>query len=642
MRSIALRILAAIALSAGCTVAAHGQSQEYNGEPRRAPRSQETDQIIVKWRAGAAGAPIQKLANAGLRLQRKQRIASDTEVLQLDRRLDRGELESVLAALRADTDVEYAVANQRRHAHLLPADPLIAEQWYFLDAQPSATRAQHAWDVTIGSAATIVAVVDTGVRFEHPDLGRVETGGKLLPGFDFIANLAVANDGDGPDADASDPGDWVSATDAQAPPFDRDCVPEGADHVDSSWHGTRVASLIGALTNNGAGMAGSSWETVLLPVRVLGKCGGFDSDIISGMRWAAGLLVSGVPLNPNPAHIINVSLGGDGACSAAYQSAISEITSRGVLVIASVGNDAGPVSAPANCNGALGVAAIRHAGTKVGFSNLGPAAMIAAPGGNCVNPAGQPCLFSILAATNTGVTTPAQSSFTDQLNINVGTSFSAPIVAGAAALMHSLNARLSPVQYTSLLRETARPFPVANASIPVCQVPVDANDTQAGECACTTQTCGAGMLDTQAAVLAAQRPFAVANVPATIAVGANVTLDGRGSFAANDRTVIVYQWSALNVTGATPIIGDTAQPLTTLQVSGSSSFTLRLTVTDDRGAQDTADFAVAVATAPPMAAPTSAGSGGGGGGIDALALMLAGLLSMSLRHARCRRRALKC
>ena len=354
MRSIALRIVAAISLSAGCAVAALGQSQEYNGELRRTPRSQATDQIIVKWRPGVVGAPMQKLANAGLRLQRKQQIASDTEVLQLDRRIDHAELESMLTALRADADVAYAVPNQRRQAHLLPADPLIAEQWYFLDAQPSATRAQHAWDVTIGSAATIVAVVDTGVRFEHPDLGRVETGGKLLPGFDFIANVAVANDGDGPDADASDPGDWISATDAQAPPFDQDCVPEGANHVDSSWHGTRVASLIGALTNNGEGMAGGSWEAVLLPVRVLGKCGGFDSDIISGMRWAAGLPVTGVPPNPHPAHIINVSLGGDGACSAAYQAAISEITSRGVLVVASVGNDAGPVSAPANCSGASG------------------------------------------------------------------------------------------------------------------------------------------------------------------------------------------------------------------------------------------------------------------------------------------------
>ena len=144
------------------------------------------------------------------------------------------------------------------------------------------------------------------------------------------------------------------------------------------------------------------------------------------------------------------------------------------------------------------------------------------------------------------------------------------------------------------------------------------------------------MLDTQAAVLAAQRPFAVANVPASIAVRASVTLDGRGSFAANDRTVTAYQWSALNVTGTAPVISDAAQSLTTLQVSGSSSFTLRLTVTDDRGTQGTADLAVATLA---QQAPT--GSGGGGGGMDALALMLAGLLSMFLRHAHCTRRALK-
>ena len=161
MRSIALRIVAAISLSAGCAVAALGQSQEYNGELRRAPRSQATDQIIVKWRPGVVGAPMQKLANAGLRLQRKQQIASDTEVLQLDRRIDHAELESMLTALRADADVAYAVPNQRRQAHLLPADPLIAEQWYFLDVAITAACAFVApWAaIVIGLGAGMIVVL---------------------------------------------------------------------------------------------------------------------------------------------------------------------------------------------------------------------------------------------------------------------------------------------------------------------------------------------------------------------------------------------------------------------------------------------------------------------------------------------------
>jgi len=622
-------IAAALWMTASCGLA---QSTEYNGEFRRGLVTQP-EQVIVKWRKQAAlpSDRVQKLRSSGLQLQPKQQIAADLEVLQLDHPATAGEFAATLATLNANPDVEYAVANQRRHAHALPSDPLVGEQWYFLSSQVSATRAEHAWDVTTGNAQTIVAIVDTGVRFEHPDLGRAGQGGKLLPGFDFIANPAAANDGDGPDGDPSDPGDWISAADAQQPPFDSGCLPEGADHLDSSWHGTRVASLIGALTNN-EGMAGGSWETLLLPVRVLGKCGGFDSDIISGMRWAAGLPVAGAPNNPTPAHIINVSLGGDGACSAAYQSAIDEITAQGVLVVASVGNDAGPVSTPANCVGALGVAAVRHAGTKVGFSNLGPATAIAAPGGNCVNPSGIPCLFSIVAASDTGTTTPSAPIYTNQMNISVGTSFSAPIVAGAAALMHAVNSRLSPSQYKTLLQRAARPFPAASASIPTCHVPVSANDTQGGECACTTETCGAGMLDTEAAVLAAQRPFAVAVAPTSINTGTDVTIDGSGSFAADNRAITTYQWSVIGVIGATPAIENPAASTTRLQVAGNSSFTLRLTITDDHGDQDTADIAISTVNAPtpptpqPTPTPTPRSGGGGGGSSGLVELMLAASL----------------
>ena len=336
----------------------------------------------------------------------------------------------VLARIAADPEVEYVAPDLRRWPHVLPTDPLIGEQWYFLGVQPSATRAEQAWDLTTGSNTTVVAVLDTGVRFEHSDLGRAELGGKLLPGFDFISDVPVANDGNGRDSDPSDPGDWVSAADAQQPPFNTsDCIPPGQTHVDSSWHGTRVASLIGALTDNAAGIAGTGWTTLLLPVRVLGKCGGYDHDIIPAMRWAAGLPVTGMAINPTPADILNLSLGAETGCSAAYQAAVSEITSAGVLIVVSVGNEGRQVGAPANCNGALGVTGLRHIGTKVGFSNLGPRAALGAPGGNCVNQSGE-CLFSIVAATDTGLTTPASSSYTDRLNFNVGTSFAAPQVAG--------------------------------------------------------------------------------------------------------------------------------------------------------------------------------------------------------------------
>ena len=169
----------------------------------------------------------------------------------------------------------------------------------------------------------------------------------------------------------------------------------GCDVSDSSWHGTRVAGMIGALTNNTVGVAGLSWNSFILPVRVLGKCGGTDSDIIAGMRWAAGLHVDGIADNPTPARILNLSLGATSPCEPSYLDVIQELTAAKVLVVISAGNEGTVVSSPANCPGVAAIAAIRHAGSKVGFSNLGPEVTIAAPGGNCVNINGGPCLFSL-------------------------------------------------------------------------------------------------------------------------------------------------------------------------------------------------------------------------------------------------------
>ena len=630
-----MRFAAALALFIGTLTAAFGQAQP------------PTDQIIVKWRGGSAvktadvTARVQKLGgSAGMRMQRKQQIGAETEVLQLDHALAEPDMSALLARLAADPNVEYAVADGRKWPQALPGDPLFPDQWYFQSTQPSATRAEQAWDITQGSSTTVVAVIDTGVRFEHPDLLRVLQAGKLLDGFDFVSQPVFSNDSDGRDADASDPGDFVTSTEKQQAPFTT------CDVAPSSWHGTRVSSLIAALTNNAEGIAGTGWNTLILPVRVLSKCGGTDSDIIAGMRWAAGIAVPGTPINPTPAQILNLSLGGTGICSAAYQAAVNEIVARGVLVVVSVGNEGGPVASPANCVGALGVAGIRHAGTKVGFSNLGPGTSIGAPGGNCVNPGpftpGSPCLFPITAATNTGTTVPVASSYTDHVtNPNFGTSFSAPLVSGAAALMHSVNARLVSAQYITLLGETASPFPTSSATtVNVCHVP--AGDLQAEECICTTETCGAGMLNTNAAVLAAQRPFAIAEAPSSITVGTAAGIDARNSFASNGRTITSFQWTAIGLTGATPAFGNATQPTTTVQVSDASTFTLRLTVTDSAGAQDTADVAMATPTppppppppTPPTTTPSGGGGGGGGGGNPGWVMLLALLAISAWRRAR--------
>jgi serine protease len=321
------------------------------------------------------------------------------------------------------------------------------------------------------------------------------------------------------------------------------------------------------------------------------------------------------------------------------------------VVVVSVGNEGRAVSSPANCIGTIAVAGLRHIGTKVGFSNLGANVTIGAPGGNCVNPQGQPCLFSLVAATDAGTTTPTAPAYTDRLmNINVGTSFAAPLVAGAAALMHAVNGQISPSQYRALLRETAATFPTSSpTTTAVCQPPSAV--AQGEECICTTQTCGAGMLNTHAAVLAAgTRPFADAQGLTTINAGTDVNIDGSRSVAPNGRTIVSHQWSAVNVTGATPAFVNPAQAVTTYQVSGDSQFTLRLTVTDDQGTQDTGDIAVSTAAAPPPPPPppppappvnpTTPRSGGGGGSMGFLLLALVTLAAFRRERAiACRPRA---
>ncbi len=603
---------------------------EYNGEFSRARGTDTTDRLIVRWhRDGTATDTRLRKASrlSGQRVLGKQSLDIDTDVLELSQKLSGSDLSDALARLQADPDVVYASPDLRRRAHAFTNDPLLPSQWYLLGEQPSATRAEAAWDITTGNPGMVVAVLDTGVRFDHPDLGRIESGGKLLAGYDFISHVGVANDGDARDADPSDPGDWVNAADRTQPDF-TDC-----DTTSSSWHGTRVAGLVGALTGNAEGIAGAAFNTRVLPVRVLGKCGGYDSDIIAAMRWAAGLSIIGVPDNPTPANVINLSLGGDGVCTAAYQSAVDEITARGILVVASAGNDGGAVSTPANCTGVLGVAGIRHAGTKVGFSNLGPELSISAPGGNCVNIGiGQPCLFSIVVATNSGTTVPAASIYTDQIRYNVGTSFSAPQAAATVALMRSVNSRLSPAQLVTLIRQSASPFPVsADATIPACRVPIGPSDLQATECNCTTQTCGAGMLNAGAAVAAAQRPFAILQTTGALAVGATVTIDGSSSFASNGRTLVGYQWIAENVSGSAPVIASATQASTTLQMPAPGEFTLRLIVSDDHGAQDSE--AVTLAAAPPVSPPAPSGRSGGGGDFG---WELLGLLALLRRKQKTR------
>jgi serine protease len=544
-------------------------------------------------------ADVQALAKrSSLAFKQSRQITAGLHLMQVTSA--QGETaDAILARLRADSAVESVDVDARRYPHAAPNDPLYANQWYEQNGQPAAVDALTAWDTTTGRSDIVIADLDTGVRFDHPDLGPAG-GPRLLAGYDFISDPTIANDGDGRDADASDPGDWVSTTDTSNPKF-ANCTAEN-----SSWHGTRTAGILGATTNNSTGVAGMTWGATILPVRVLGKCGGLDSDILDGMRWAAGLHVDGVPDNIHPARIINMSLGATGSCTSAEQIVINEVLALGVLVVVSAGNEGGPVDSPANCVGVAGVAGLRNIGTKVGFSSLGPEISLAAPAGNCVNTTGA-CLYPIDTTSNAGTTTPTINGYTDQLNPSLGTSFSAPIVSGIAALMVSVNSNLTAPQLIARLKEGAAPFPVsADTTVPNCHVPTSATDLQTAECNCTTQTCGAGMARASGAVKAALRPIAAIAVTSSVSAGQNVTLSAMDSAAACGHTVAGYSWTVVG-SSTTPIQGANT-PLATVVAPSSGSITVQVTVTDDAGLTDTAQVVVG-ATAATTNAPASANNG---------------------------------
>ncbi len=395
--------------------------------------------------------------------------------------------DAVLRQLRLHPDVLSVVPNERLHrtqAAGVPSDPLYVNQWHL---QPSTSvlsglNMGAAWGRHTGvSNPVTVAVVDTGVRFDHPDLS-----GRLWPGYDFVSELSVANDGNGRDADPSDPGDWITAQEARTTTYS-ECTPE-----DSSWHGTAIAGIVAAGANNGVGVAGVNWGANVLPVRVAGKCGAVLSDLLDGVRWAAGLPVAGVPANPNPARIINLSYGGSGPCNTTYQATIDDVVAAGALMVVAAGNSSAPLTRPADCSGVLPVTAVRADGTKAGYASYGPQVSLAAPGGSALSGSAD---VGLLTTHNSGRTVPSVSTY-DAL---AGTSFSSPLVAAVASLMVSARPDLTGAELTALLRGSVRPH-TANPSLPQC----DPGASTQNACNCTTQTCGAGLLDADKALSAAQ------------------------------------------------------------------------------------------------------------------------------------------
>jgi serine protease len=427
-----------------------------------------TDRIIVKYRATPANEAAQtaqrrgmelSAARMGLSMRRLRTTAFGSHVIKADRFLSLAEAKTLAADIAAtDPNVEYAEPDYILRATFTPNDTRYNEQWHLFEFT-GGINVPVAWDRASGSGV-VVAVIDTGYR-PHADMN-----GAILPGYDFISDTFTANDGDGRDADARDPGDWVEVGGCR-PPFPFEFVP-------STWHGTHVAGTIAARTNNARGVAGVAFNARVVPVRVLGKCGGHTSDIADGVAWAAGVPVPGVPGNANPAKVINMSLGWGGSCSTTLQSAINSARSLGASVIVGAGND--NIDAvdfqPANCAGVVAVSSVNRAGAKSSFSNFGTVIELAAPGGD------EPAAASneILSTFNAGTSTPGADSY----GFYSGTSMAAPHVSGVAALLLSVKPALKPDEVTFLLQSTSRHLPVT------CFV-----------------RCGAGIVNARAAVEAA-------------------------------------------------------------------------------------------------------------------------------------------
>lgn len=449
---------------------------------------------------------------------------------------------NVMVAFAQNPNVAYVEPDRVMHALFTPNDTYFSNQWDLTDAT-GGMRVPAAWDLAGSSpgAGINVAVLDTGIT-THSDLA-----GQTVGGYDFISSATTARDGNGRDANPADEGDWYAANECGS----------GYPASNSSWHGTHVTGTIVALANNAKGIAGIAYGAKVVPVRVLGKCGGTVADIVDAIVWASGGSVSGVPANANPARVLNLSLGGGGACGS-FQSAINTARSNGAIFVVAAGNENQNVSnsSPANCSNVVSVAATTKTGARASYSNYGSTIVVSAPGGDGSGGAGD-----ILSTLNAGTTTPGSENYA----YYAGTSMATPHVAAVAALVFQKNPSLTPDQVKNILTSTARALP--------------------GAC---SGGCGAGIVDAQAAVQAAaggsSNTAPVANFSfTTSALTANFT----DSSSDSDGSIASRSWNFGDGTSSTA-----TNPSHTYAAAGT--YSVSLTVTDNGGASNTKTSSVTV------------------------------------------------
>ena len=401
-------------------------------------------------RATANGANA-SAANAAPRAAMVRRLGTGAELLRLSQNVSATEIRAIAAEIALDPNVAYAQVDQLlQHTaidsqpQLVPNDPLYGSNQWHMKATPGGANVEPAWNKSTG-AGVVVAVIDTGI-VPHPDLDA-----SMLAGYDFITDPFVSRR---PTAarvpGAYDYGDWTAAGECGA----------GTAARNSSFHGSHVTGTVAQQTNNGVGGAGVAFNAKVLPIRALGRCGGYTSDIADAIVWASGGVVAGVPTLAvaDRAEVINMSLGGGGACNALTQDAINGAVSRGTLIVVAAGNSNSEVAnfSPASCNNVVSVASAGITGARASYSNFGSLIDLTAPGGGGGvdgTPNG-----SVWQAINSSPTSPDLGQAT--YGGYIGTSMASPHVAGVAALVQSVAATpLTPAQLELLLKESTRGFP---------------------------------------------------------------------------------------------------------------------------------------------------------------------------------------
>lgn len=567
--STASAVAAQETVSQGSTVPA-AQTEAAPGTP--------AERLIVGYRSGAAEARSNPAAEADAAAKGKEtgedvdfqrRLGTGAALVDLGDDLTKADVADVVARYAADPQVAYVVPDRLNKPKADPNDTEYTKQWDLFEST-AGMNVPGAWATSTGTGVT-VAVIDTGY-VAHTDLAA-----NIVGGYDFIGDTAVSVDGDGRDGNPADPGDYYAANECGS----------GVPASNSSWHGTHVAGTIAAVTNNGKGVAGIAYGAKISPVRVLGKCGGYDSDIIDAITWASGGTVSGVPANSNVAKVINMSLGGDGACTSATQSAITAAVNRGTTVVVAAGNESDNVAnhSPGNCNNVISVAATNRTGAKASYSNYGALVDISAPGGQTSTGTAN----GILSTLNSGTKTPSSESYA----YYQGTSMATPHIAGLVALLKSANSSLTPAQIETAIKNNARALPGAcsggcGAGLADAARTVQAVSGSGGSTGGTTfsSTAAVPIPDNGSAI---ESPIAVSgrtgNAPTALQVGVDITHTYRGDLVID---LVAPDGTAYRLKAASS--SDSADNVSTTDAVNASSETANGTWklrVQDTAAQDT-------------------------------------------------------